>query len=323
VKVFVAGPTGAIGRPLIKSLTRAGHTIFGMVRSRSSSAPVSDLGAEPVIADALDAPSVSAAVAKVRPDAIINELTSLPKHYTPIEMKAAAERDARVRLEGNKNLFAAAQQTGVRRFLLQSTGFWYAPGDGLAGEGEGFALGASSAVAASAQRYTELETMTLGRPGFEAVALRYGFFYGPGTWFMADADMGEQVRQQQVPIIGDGQGVWSWVHIDDAADATVRALDCAPGAYNIVDDNPSEQRVWLTAFARYCGAPEPPRVSEQQALQSAGPDAVYYATRLRGASNAKAKRELGFRPRKLEWLDNTAGTTEIKSQTPASGRPAA
>lgn len=304
MKVFVAGATGAIGHPLIKSLTLAGHTTFAMVRSQNSAASLSDTGAEPVIADALDAPSVSVAVARVRPDAIINELTSLPKRYTPTDMKAAAERDARVRLEGNRNLIAAAQQSGVRRFLVQSTGFWYAPGEGLADEGEPFAVAASPAVAAGAQRYSELEAMTLGQTEFEAVALRYGFFYGPGTWFMSDGDMGEQVRQQQVPIIGYGQGVWSWVHIDDAADATVRALDCAPGPYNIVDDNPSEQRVWLTAFARYCGALAPSHVSEQEALQAAGPDAVYYATRLRGASNAKAKRELGFRRRPLQWLTN-------------------
>jgi 2-alkyl-3-oxoalkanoate reductase len=309
VKVFIAGATGAIGRPLIKSLTLAGHTAFGMVRSERSRASLSDLGAEPVIADALDAPSVSNAVAKVGPDVIINELTALPKHYTPTDMKAAAEGDARVRLEGNKNLIRAAQETGVRRFLLQSTGFWYAPGEGLAGEGERFAYGASPAVAAGSERYAELEAMTVGRTEFVAVALRYGFFYGPGTWFESDGDMGEQVRRQQLPIIGSGQGVWSWVHIDDAADATVRALDAAPGPYNIVDDNPSEQRVWLTAFARYCGAPAPPHVSEQQALEAAGPDAVYYATRLRGASNAKAKRELGFRPRPLQWAANTARTT--------------
>jgi nucleoside-diphosphate-sugar epimerase len=222
-------------------------------------------------------------------------------------MEAAAERDGRVRLEGNKNLIAAARQTGVRRFLVQSTAFWYAPGEGLAGEEERFAFDASPAVAASAQQYAQLEAMTLGQPEFEAVALRYGFFYGPGTWFMPDGDVGEQVRQQQVPIIGDGLGVSNWVHIDDAADATVRALNCSPGPYNIVDDNPSEQRQWLTAFARYCGAPEPPHVSEQQALQAGGPDAVYYAMRLRGASNAKAKRELGFRPRPLQWLANTPG----------------
>jgi nucleoside-diphosphate-sugar epimerase len=306
LKVFVAGATGAIGQPLIKSLTMAGHTAFGMARSQSSRALLSNMGAEAVVADALDTASVGAAVARVRPDVIINELTSLPKHYTATEMTAAAEGDARVRLEGNKNLIAAAVQTGVRRLLVQSTGFWYAPGQGFADESEPFAYDASPAVAAGSQRYAELEAMAHGRNEFEAVALRYGFFYGPGTWFASDGDVGEQVRQQQVPIIGDGQGFWNWVHIDDAADATVRALDCAPGAYNIVDDNPSPQRIWLTAFAAYCGAAEPPHVSEQQAQQAAGADAVYYATRLRGASNAKAKRDLGFSPRPLEWLPKTS-----------------
>ena len=132
--------------------------------------------------------------------------------------------------------------------------------------------------------------------------MHYGFFYGPGTWYTNAGDMGEQVRRQQVPIIGAGQGVASFVHIEDAAAATVAALRCAPGAYNIVDDDPSEQRVWLPAFARACGAPEPPQATEQQALATSGADSVYYATRLRGASNEKAKRELNFRPRPLEWL---------------------
>jgi nucleoside-diphosphate-sugar epimerase len=281
-----------------------------MVRSEDSATAVTQLGAEPVIADALDAVSVSAAISKLRPDVVINELTSLPKHYTPTEMKAAAERDTRVRLEGNKNLLAAARQTGVRRFLVQSTGFWYAPGEGLADESEPFAYGASPGVAAGSQRYAELEAMVLGRTEFEGVALRYGFFYGAGTWFTSDGDMGEQLRRQQVPIIGGGRGVWSWVHIEDAAHATVKALDGEPGAYNIVDDFPSEQRAWLPAFARSCGAPEPPHVSEQQAFETAGADAVYYATRLRGASNAKAKRELGFCPRPLQWFADAAANTD-------------
>jgi nucleoside-diphosphate-sugar epimerase len=310
MKVLVAGATGAIGRSLIKSLRLAGHTIFGMVRSQSSSAPLSDSGAEPLIADAFDASSVSAAMVKIRPDVIINELTSLPKHYTFTDMKAAAGTGRSRAAGGQQKLDRGGTANGreslppaIRRILVCTS-------RDLADEGEGFAYGASAAVAAGAKRYAQLEAMTLGRTEFEAVALRYGFFYGPGTWFISDGDVGEQVRQQQVPIIGHGQGVWSWIHIDDAADATVRALDCPPGAYNIVDDNPSEQRVWLTAFARYCGALAPPHLSERQALETAGPDAVYYATQLRGASNAKAKRELGFRPRPLQWLVRTTGTTD-------------
>jgi nucleoside-diphosphate-sugar epimerase len=192
----------------------------------------------------------------------------------------------------------------VRRYLLQSSGFWYAPGEGLADEGEPFAYAASRAVAAGSRRYAELER-TAATAGIDFVALRYGFFYGPGTWFNADGDIGDQVRRRQVPVIGEGQGVWNWVHIEDAAAATTAALDCAPGAYNLVDDDPSPQHRWLPAFASAVGAPLPPRISEAEAMVTLGPDTVYYATRLRGAANAKAKRELNFRPRPLEWLDRT------------------
>jgi len=190
----------------------------------------------------------------------------------------------------------------VRRYLLQSSGFWYAPGPGLADESDPFASSASPGVEAGARIYMELEARASATPGIEFVALRYGFFYGPGTWYTREGDMGDQVRQQQVPIIGEGQGVYSFVHIDDAAGATAAALECPPGAFNIVDGNPSPQHVWLTAFARAVGAPAPPRVSEEEALRTSGPDAVYYATRLRGASHEKARRELGFRPRPLEWI---------------------
>src|SRR5262249_10293266 len=154
----------------------------------------------------------------------------------------------------------------------------------------------SPAVSAGSRRYAELDNAASMTPGIAVVALRYGFFYGPSTWFSAEGDMGEQVRRRQVPVIGDGQGVWSWVHIEDAAAATAAALASAPGAYNIVDDDPVPQRVWLLAFAQAVGAPPPPGVSTAEAIAAFGPDAVYYATRLRGAANDKAKRELQFRP---------------------------
>jgi 2-alkyl-3-oxoalkanoate reductase len=205
---------------------------------------------------------------------------SLPKHYTPQEMKAAADRDRTVRTKGNINLLAAMHDAGVRRYILQSSGFWYVPGVGFANELVPFAVDASPGVAAGSRTYVELESAAFRTPAIECVALRYGFFYGPGTWYTSAGDMGEQVRQQHVPIIGKGEGVWSFVHIEDAAAATVAALRCAAGANNIVDDNPSEQRVWLPAFARACGAPEPPPLTEQQALATFGADSVYYATRL-------------------------------------------
>jgi len=303
VRVLIAGATGAIGRPLVRYLSEARHTIYALARSPDSARVVSELGAEPVIADALDVASVKAALARLRPDAVINELTSLPRHYTAVEMRNAAERDRRVRIEGNRNLLAALREAGVRRYLLQSSAYWYAPGHGLADESAPFAFDASPAVAAGTRRYAEMEAAASGTPGIEFVALRYGFFYGPGTWFSSDGDMGEQTREQRVAIIGDGQGVWSWVHIEDAAAATAAALECAPGAYNIVDADPTPQHLWLPAFARMSGAPAPPRITEEEALAAFGPDSVYYATQLRGASNEKAKRELNFWPRPLEWLD--------------------
>jgi nucleoside-diphosphate-sugar epimerase len=302
MRILIAGASGAIGRALVRRLRANPHDVFALAQSRDSAAVLKEIGVEPVIADALDAAAVKAAVGQIRPDAVINELTSLPRHYTPAEMKAAGERNRKVRVEGNINLLAVLRDAGVRRYLLQSSGYWYAPGPGLADESVPFISSASSGVEAGARIYMELEARASATPGIEFVALRYGFFYGLGTWYTREGDMGDQVRQQQVPIIGEGQGVYSFVHIDDAAGATAAALECQPGAYNVVDGNPSPQHVWLTAFARVAGAPAPPRVSEEEALRRSGPDAVYYATRLRGASHEKARRELGFRPRPLEWI---------------------
>ena len=302
MRILVAGASGAIGRALVRRLRATQHEVFALTQSRDSAAVLKDIDAEPISADALDAAAVKAAVGEIRPDAVINELTSLPRHYTPAEMKAAAERDRKVRVGGNINLLAVLRDVGVRRYLLQSSGFWYAPGPGLAYESVPLISSASPGVETSARTYRELEARASATSGIEFVALRYGFFYGPGTWYTREGDMGDQVRRQQVPIIGEGQGVYSFVHIDDAAEATAAALECPPGAYNIVDGHPSPQHVWLTAFARAAGAPAPPRVSEEEALRTSGPDAVYYATRLRGASHEKARRELGFRPRPLEWI---------------------
>ena len=301
MRILIVGASGTIGGPMVRRLRANQHEIFALARPPGS-ARLKEMGAEPVIADALDAAAVRAAVRRIRPDAVINELTSLPQRYTPAEMKAAAERDHKVRVEGNIDLLAAVRDAGVRRYLLQSSGFWYAPGAGLADESVPFISSASPGVEAGARTYRELEARASAIPGIVFVALRYGFFYGPGTWYTREGDMGDQVRRQQIPIIGEGQGVYSFVHIDDAVGATAAALECMPGAYNIVDGNPSPQHLWLAAFARAAGAPAPPRLSEEEALRALGPDAVYYATRLRGASNEKARRELGFRPRPLEWI---------------------
>jgi 2-alkyl-3-oxoalkanoate reductase len=194
------------------------------------------------------------------------------------------------------------RESGVRRYVLQASGFWYTSGPGLADESSPLAVDASPGVAASARIYVELEATAFRAADIDCVAMRYGFYYGPGTWYTNAGDLGDQVRHRQIPIIGAGQGVSNFVHIEDAASATVAALECVPGPYNIVDDQPSPQCLWPPAFAKACGAQEPLQITEQEALATLGADSVYYATRLRGASKQKVRNELNFRPRSLEWL---------------------
>jgi nucleoside-diphosphate-sugar epimerase len=218
-------------------------------------------------------------------------------------MAAAAPGDRKLRIEGGGNLHRAAMACGVRRYIQQASAFFLEPGSGLADESAGLAVNASPRVAQSARTYAELEARVSSAREIEGVTLRYGFFYGPGTWYHPEGASADQARRQELPVIGDGGGVWSWIQIEDAAVATADALTAPPGVYNVVDDDPSPVAVWLPAFARFVGAPPPARITEDEARASAGEDAVYYGTKLRGASNQKAKRTFGFAPRRLEWLD--------------------
>ena len=301
MRVFVAGSSGAIGRPLIAELMRRGHTVTGMTRSEVGARHLAALGAVVAPVSAFDAPALEPAVRESRAEVVIDELTALPRH--PSEMAAAAAGDRELRLEGGGNLHRAARACGVGRYVQQASGFFLKPGSGLADESEGLAVDASPRVAASARAYAELESRVLNAEGIEGVALRYGFFYGPGTWYNPDGAAADQARTQELAIIGAGEGVWSWVHIEDAAVATVAALTAAPGVYHVVDDDPSPVSRWLPAFARWVGAPPPPRVTEQEGRERGGEDAVYYGTKLRGAANGKAKKDLKFAPRRLQWLD--------------------
>lgn len=302
MKIFVAGATGAIGRPLIAQLLAKGHDVVALTRSREKAQTLAKQGVETVIADVFDADAVRAAISGVQPEVVIEQLTALPKTYTRESMSAAAALNRRLRLEGGANVLAAAQAAGVRRYLRQSIAFWAIPGTGLANESTPLALNASPAVAADADIVTTIEQRLLAIPRLEGIILRYGFLYGPGTWFAPDGDVAQQLRQQQFPIVGNGAGVWSWLHIDDAAIATVAAVERGhPGIYLIADDQPLAVRDWLPALARSLNAPPPPQVSIEQALRIGGADAVYYGTQMRGVSNAKAKGELNFQPRPLEW----------------------
>ena len=309
MRIFVAGATGVIGRPLIAQLLAKGHHVVALTRSPEKAETLAKQGVEPAIADVFDADAVQAAISRAQPDVVIEQLTSLPKTYTPESMQAAAALNDRIRREGGANVLKASLAAGVRRYLMQSIAFWAVPGAGLADEETPLAEDASPAVADGSRTLNQLEHRLLETPNIEGIVLRYGFFYGPGTWYAADGDAAQQVRQQQFPIVGNGEGVWSWIHVDDAAAATVAAVDRGnPGIYLIADDRPLEVRLWLWAYAQWLNTPPPPHVSVEQALQISGADAVYYGTQMRGVSNAKAKRELNFGPRPLEWMVNTAVT---------------
>jgi nucleoside-diphosphate-sugar epimerase len=299
MKVFVAGASGAIGQPLIKELVRRGHTVTGMTHSEAGAKKLREYGVEVAIANALDGDAVRAALCTSNAEVVIDELTSIPK--VPSDLPAYAAGDRKLRIEGGGHLHRAAVACGVRRYIQQSSAFSLDAQGALADENSPFAVNASPFIAGYAQMYASVEQRVLESP-IEGVALRYGFFYGPNTWYDPDGGAADQVRKQQFPVIVGGEAKWPFVHIDDAAQATVAALTADPGKYIVADDDASPVGVWLPRFASFVGAPPPPFISLDQALQIAGQDAVYYQTRLRAASNAKAKRELGFAPRRREWL---------------------
>ena len=300
MRVFIAGASGAIGQPLVAELIRQGHTVLGMTHSATGTRNLANLGATVVQVNAFDAAAVETSLHQAKADVVIDQLTALPEH--PSQFADALPGDRKLRLEGGGNLYRAAKAAGVRRYLQQSSGFFLKAGTGLANESEQLATDAGGNVGIEAQTYTTLEARVLHSQDMEGLALRYGFFYGPNTWYHEHGAAADQVREGQMPIIGSGEGIWSWVHIEDAAHATVAALTALPGIYNIVDNDPSPVIRWLPAFAHRMGAPPPPHITERQALETAGQDAVYYGTKLRGASNKKARKILDFEPRSLEWL---------------------
>jgi 2-alkyl-3-oxoalkanoate reductase len=309
MRVFVAGASGAIGEPLIAELLRQGHSAAGMTTSEARARKLESQGAEALIVNALDAKAVENALRRLKPEVVIDELTSLPNEPGDIPKYAAGDR--KLRMEGGGNLLRAAIASGARRYIQQASGFFLKAAEGsLADESSPLDVNASAGVAASARTYAELESRLFSSHAIEGVALRYGFFYGPKTWYHPGAAVANMVVRLQNPVVGEGEGVWSFVHIEDAAAATVAALKAEPGVYNVVDDDPSPQAVWLPAFAKFLGASEPPHLSEAEAKEIAGEDAVYYATRLSGASNAKAKRVLGWKPRRLQWLEAQGSLAE-------------
>jgi nucleoside-diphosphate-sugar epimerase len=296
VRVFVAGATGAIGRPLIAQLVAAGHTTVGMTRSPERAAAIRTAGAEAVVCDALDADGLRAAVAGAAPDVVVHQLTSLPRRFEP-RKPALYEATNRIRTEGTRNLVAAA---AGRRIVCQSVAFAYRPhGGAVVDEDAPLFTDALEPFGAGTRVIVEMERSVLAAGG---IVLRYGWFYGPGTFHGAGGSIEHDVRKRRFPIVGDGGGMWSFVHVDDAAAATVAAIERgAPGVYNVVDDEPAAPRDWLPLYAEAIGAKPPRRVPVWLAALVAGRAAARMAGTMTGASNTRAKRELGWEPRWASW----------------------
>jgi nucleoside-diphosphate-sugar epimerase len=303
MRVFVAGGTGVIGRRLLPALLAQGHQVTAMIRSPERREQVRAMGAEPAEADALDRESVRRAVLDSRPDAVIHELTSLPRRIDPRRIKRDFARNDRLRSEGTRNLVDAARAAGARRILAQSIAFMYAPGPPgtVHGEQDPLLEQAPRSFKRSADAAAELERAVLGAQG---VVLRYGYFYGGGSAVSREGSMAEDLARRRLPIVGAGTGVWSFIHVDDAARATVAALERgAAGAYNVVDDDPAPVSLWLPALADALGAPAPRRVPAVIARPLAGAYGVATMTRAQGASNALAKGELGWSPVYTSWRE--------------------
>jgi 2-alkyl-3-oxoalkanoate reductase len=300
MRVFVAGATGAIGRPLVRQLIEAGHEVTGMTRSEERGEGLRSAGAKAVVADALDAAAVRSATVDAGAEAVVHQLTDLPRDFS---MRYGYGETSRLRTEGTRNLIDAARAAGARRLVAQSIAFIYDPRGPEVNDEEGRTMPASGSKFGEAVAATlELERTVVQAERLEGLALRYGFFYGPGTWYTHGTGIARRVKRRWFPVIGEGEGIFSYVHVEDAASATVAALGRgAPGVYNVVDDEPAPTREWLPAFAEAIGAKPPRWVPLWLAKLLAGENAEMAARGLRGASNAKAKRELGWEPRYPSW----------------------
>ena len=315
MRIFVAGATGAVGRQLVPALVLAGHSVVGLTRTAAKAEAVWKMGAEPVVADGLDAAAIRTAVLSAAPEVIIHEMTDLGGATDLRHFDRAFAGSNRLRTRGTDHLLAAAREAGVKRFIAQSYCGWPYARVGVAVKTENDELDwdppAQLRRTLAAIRY--LERTVTSSPGPEGIVLRYGSFYGFGTG-MLDRSVIEQIRHRRVPLVGDGAGWWSFLHVDDAASATLNAVERgnAGNIYNIVDDEPAQAREWLPALAGMLGARPPFHVPAWIARLVAGDHIVSMMTQGRAGSNAKAKRELGWRPAHPSWRE---GFAEIVSQS--------
>jgi nucleoside-diphosphate-sugar epimerase len=298
MRVFVAGATGVMGQRVLPALTAAGHEVVGMSRSAQKADALRASGVEAVVCDAYDAEGLKRAVADARPEAIVHLLTDLPADLDLRHFEREVASTGRLRSEGTRNLMAAATAAGVERIVVESIAFAYEP------EGE-WSKDESAPLAHRTLPFVADPLGDLERHTHEAggIVLRYGYLYGPGTAFTSDGPWAANLRRRRAPIVGAGTGVVSFLHVDDAASATVAALErgSGPATFNVVDDEPAAVRDWVPALARAVGAPKPWRVPAWVGRIAAGPTVVSMMTSSRGASNERIKRELGWAPSHATW----------------------
>jgi nucleoside-diphosphate-sugar epimerase len=311
--MFVAGATGAVGTRLVPRLLAAGHTVIGLTHAPAKAAAIRQMGAEAVIADALDANAVATAVAAARPDVIIHELTALADVADMRHFDTTYALTNRLRTEATNHLIAAGKAAGIRRMVAQSYCGWPYARVGDPVKNEDYPLDPHPAASARAtlDAIRHVESAVTGVSDFEGVVLRYGAFYGPGTGVF-DGTVVDQLRHRRFPLIGDGGGWWSFLHIDDAAAATALAAERGhTGVYNIVDDEPAPVREWLAYLAKLLGAKPPWRLPRWIGRLLAGEQLTAMMTEVRAGSNQKAKRELGWRPAHVSWRQ---GFAEVVAQ---------
>jgi 2-alkyl-3-oxoalkanoate reductase len=310
VKIFIAGATGAIGKRLVPLLIAAGHRVMGSTRTQGKFDAIRALGAEAVVLDGIDQPGINATIESFRPDVVVHQMTSLSSLKSLKHFDEDFEQTNRLRTLGTEYLLAAARSVGAKKFIAQSYAGWPndRTGPRVQTEAAPYETNPPASMRKSLQAIVTLESFVRNASGITAIALRYGSFYGPGTSLGADGEVTKLVRHRKFPVVGTGAGIWSFLHIEDAAQATKLAIDRAPaGVYNVVDDEPAEASQWLPYLADCLGAKSPRHIPAWLAKFAIGEAGVLFMTEMRGASNAKAKREFGWQLIYASWREGFRG----------------
>jgi nucleoside-diphosphate-sugar epimerase len=310
MRILVAGASGALGRRLVPLLVANGHDVTGFTRSREKVPLVENLGAAAIVVDVLDAPVTRAAVDRARPDTIVSLLTNLPQRLDLRRINQAYAANNRVRVTGVTNLVAGAITVGVTRLVVESLAIWYAPFDFAQGRPEvstrdelaPLFVDAPEPVGTAVRALIEMERIAQQAP-LSTIILRYGGFYGPGTWLGRGGFIYEDTLKRKYPLLGDGAGYYSWIHIDDAATATVAAIESdRTGIFNVVDDEPSPSREWLPYYAETIGGPVP-RTIPLMIARFVGGGLVDWQNQIPPVSNARIKQVLGWKPAIASWRE--------------------